>query len=78
MLGELTVNQINNITEFLNDKLKRFDEENEWENFKAATEEVCKAETCPMIICHFYTKGGKENLATQRNAIHYFSSDLSF
>ena len=73
VLGGLSKDKINQIIEFLNEKLKMADEEGEWENFKYASKEACQAENVPTIIYRFYTKGGKENQATPRNAIYFFN-----
>ena len=76
VLGGLTDEKLNNIKTFLNDKLKQADEGNQWEEFKVAADEVCRAENCPMISNRFYTKGEKGNKATKRNVSHYFSSTV--
>ena len=74
VLGSLTDEKVSNIKLFLNEKLKQTDEENEWEEFKVTSKEVCKAGNWPMINYLFYTKGGggRENKATKRNVIHFF------
>ena len=60
IFGGLIDYKANNTKIFLDEKLKEGDKERKSEEFKAATEEVCRAENLPMINYRFYAEGGKK------------------
>ena len=58
ILRNLREDKIAQIIDFENKKVKIAGEESEWENFKYACEEVCKADNVSMINYRFYARGG--------------------